>query len=223
MFSCQTQVSGCVLLTPRHIWLRHIWLPREGARSAIRPDKPFRFGDVLCSGGGLSRWPRRAGACPPQVVPSSGQGNDAAKVLAGMRPHRSRLCPSAPVSGGCNGPALGYQWWGNASFPDPSAVPSAGGPGQGQGEAVPGRGMHFSQPCSGRDVPSPSALSSRGRTLPSLPPRPAAEGVNGAQQVLVSVPPRQRGGVRFDTPLSFLPPPLLQPTLSGCTVPFCAL
>lgn len=109
MFSCQTQVSGCVLLTPRHIWLRHIWLPREGARSAIRPDKPFRFGDVLCSGGGLSRWPRRAGACPPQVVPSSGQGNDAAKVLAGMRPHRRQLCPSAPVSGGCNGLALGYQ------------------------------------------------------------------------------------------------------------------
>lgn len=190
MFSCQTQVRGYVLLTPRHVWLCR----RAGRRHPLC--HPPRFGDVLCSGKGLSRGPRGPVPAHPKRYPAPGMGR------------MPRRCPRGcvPISTGFRAAmsGTGVSAMGRHNLPGLLRFPISWGCWarvRSAEKPFPGQTICFLQPCSGRDVPSPSALSSRGRTLASLTPRPAAEGVNGAEQVLVA-PAAGWCEVRHPPPLS---------------------
>lgn len=97
----------------------------------------------------------------------------------------SERCAHQHRPRGCDGSVPGYPQWGSTSFPDPPGSPprSAGNP--------PGQAIHFLQLCLGKDVPSPSALSSGGQTLR---PRPLLRGLTG-QSGVPSPPPAGWCGV----------------------------
>ena len=185
MFSCQTQVRGEVSLargtsgrTAELGWVRvPLWHPlSEASGWALR----WRGGHPAAEG---------AGACPPQAVPSSRLGSDAAKAPAGMGP-------------GCT-PALGAAWVAlgtvtggtgvSASPPDPRPLRfpihlGPGGLGKVGGEGDARGGM--------LQVRQPGAL---GAGL--CPPR-GLTGQSGFRS------PHQRRGVRFDPPVPLSPPPI---------------